>query len=185
MVRVSGDIDHSLDRMTRHACHLLGDARLIRAHAAEFRRAGREEYLLRLMALEILLKAGSLRESGELNNFGHDFPGLFEAPSERTKERARHEFGARGIGRADSDIGAPLEVQLQRLRANYTTARYVYEPSIRLTREEQRTREQAFVEGTLPVGEWDLVYHYELVELLIEVLLQNLSAWVPPWHLPT
>ena len=168
--------------MTRHACYLLGDARLIRNSLGDFRQGGRGEYLLRLMATEILLKAGAVREEGELRNFGHDFPLLFDAQSEKTKTKVRHEFGARSIEQPHSEMGAPLDVQLLRLKSNYTTARYVYEPSIRFTREKQKVREEKFVQGTLPVEEWDLVYHNELVDLLLEVLLAQLNSWVPDWH---
>jgi hypothetical protein len=170
--------------MTRHACRLLADAQLISAYRdREFFQynRGRGEYLLRLMALEILLKAGSLRESGELKKFTHNFKRMFEAQADRVQASVQEEFGARGIAESITDHHEPLDQQLDRLRSNYTRARYLYEPSIEVTPEVVDERVNAFLQGDLPIEEWDIVYHTELMELLLEVMLGELGEWVPDW----
>lgn len=184
MIPLSDDLDHSLERMVKHACLLLRDAQAIRRNSEESFRfgGGGGEYLLRLMALEILLKAAAVRETGELGKFRHDFPKLFEAQQADIQTAVRKEFGARGLERGTSQTGASLEQQLQRLTFNYERARYLYEASLPLTRQEREAREKSFLAGTLPIEDWDIVYYTELVELLTEVVIGHLSEWVPDWY---
>ena len=180
IVPTSEDLNHSLERMTKHACQLLLDAAVISKHQEHREWGGRGEYILRLISLEILLKAGALHREGNLGEFRHDFLRLFQAQTDALQDRVRSEFGARGLDKYP-ETGSPLVDQLTELSENYTKARYVYEASIPFTAEERRERERLFVEGDLPVEEWDIVYRGELVQLLIEELLAYLSTWVPDW----
>lgn len=174
-------MDHSLKRMSKHACQLLNDAKIISDHQSDRENGGQGEYLLRLMALEILLKAGALLEAGHLDDFGHSFPRLFAAQESAVKESVRNEFGARSLEREGFETGAALEEQLMRLEKNYVRARYLYEPSIALTEGQRVERERAFRNGELHPSEWDIIYHNELVVLILEVLLGRLSDWIPDW----
>lgn len=174
----SRDLDHSLERMVQHACRILADVATIETHGTRHGRVG--EYILRLIALEILLKAGALKCEGQLKPWKHDFPSLFSAQTEALQERVSSEFGARGLGRFP-ETGGSLEEQLSQLRKNYTRARYLYEPSLPLTVEERVERERLFLREELPVEEWDIVYHVGLIELLTSELLAHLKQWVPEW----
>ncbi len=184
MLPPSAELDHSLERMVSHGCVLLRDAQTIRRSSEASHRfaGGGGEYLLRLMALEILLKAAVLREVGELGVFRHDFFKLVEHLPQEVRGDIRSEFGAQGLERPSSQTTASLEQQLQRLTFNYERARYLYEASLPYTRDERKAREESFAAGTLPVEEWDIVYHVELVTLITGILVRGLSHWVPEWY---
>ena len=167
--------------MVKHACQLLLDAHVIAEHQDDVVNGGAGEYILRLAALEVLMKAGAVREEHSLRSFGHDFRALFEAQAPAVRDWLRSEFGARSLAAADLAAGSTLPEQLEGLTSNYTTARYVYEKSLPLTDQERRAKERAFVAGELPVAEWDIVYRHELVRLLTQALTTHLAPWLPNW----
>ncbi len=166
------DPDRALYRMVLHAMRLLQGSTAIEDVSG---RAAPGGYLLQLIALEILLKAGALQEDGRVVPTGHRMAELFELQSESFKKLVQRNFEDRELALAE-DVGAPLREQIAVLGDNFVKFRYVYEAEFPYGPTERVQREQDFVDGTLPAAEWDVVYHLELLDMLLTHLLHQLTS---------
>lgn len=168
------DKDLLLERMCTHAAGLLRDARSINGSSGSRSRPG--AYLLELTALEIMLKAGVLRERGELEQH-HGFVALFHGQSAQVQKDVSREFHDREL-QLDETFGGTLESQLESLSQNFVRFRYVYESSRNESREEFLARQRRFVEGRSTEAEYDVVYRFTLLDILLRNLSLKLEAYL-------
>ena len=169
------DLDHALRRMILHSVKLLSDSQTLEeAHSED----GPGAYLLQLLAAEILLKAGALRERRSFPTV-HRIEQLFDLQSTSVQEGVSNAFYSSEL-QFTPGVMAPLDRQLEILGRNFVKFRYVYEACFPYTEADRHERERAFTEDTLPMAEWDVVYCQELLDILVQQLLAHLSAWAPP-----
>lgn len=179
------DRDHSLERAVKHAVELLRDASIVEDALCPGRRPG--AYLLQLIALEILLKIGALSQGHNIKK-KHDIEGLFELQSEDLRQRVKASFEGEGLVNLHPSR-AGLYEQLGTLGHNFVAFRYVYEKWFGFSREERLRQEEAFQRGTFAPEDWDVIFCWQLLTVLLRESLHELRQWRPeevaplPWEI--
>jgi HEPN domain-containing protein len=130
-------------------------------------------YLLQLLAFEILLKA-VLRITSVNAKRGHSYRDLFEAlPAETQASVRRRAIERMGNGADYSGLPKLLET----FGRNFIALRYPYERYEGLSDEAYAAMGEAWVRRGAPLGSATFVYHSEELYGLNFALLAELDAW--------
>lgn len=162
-----------VERMLKEARARAADSALLSRSVAKQSDA---DYLLSLLAFEILLKAAHLAHIGTPNR-SHSYRQLFDTLPRDVRSALVKVAVDRMSTSADySDVPKLLDVFSQ----NFISLRYPYEAYENLSAEEYAKLGESWVARGAPDEEATFVYHPEELFGLAHALDQHLQAWLNP-----
>ncbi len=163
----------TVDRMLKEARGRIADGDLL---SGSLSKQSDADYLLRLLAFEILLKAVHLMHVGKPKR-SHSYCELFDALPDGVRSSLVNAAGERMSTSADySDIPELLRT----FSDNFIRLRYPYEDYENLSPEEYAELGEAWIARGAPECEATFVYHPEGLYGLTHALEQHLTEWLTP-----
>lgn len=160
-----------VERMLKEARARLADGEILSETSATQSDA---DYLLKLLAFEILLKATHLVHvgpPGKSHSYGQLFNGL---PSELQSKLVEEAADRMSTGADYSNVPELLSIFQQ----NFVALRYPYEAYEHLSHEEYRRLGEAWAKRKAPEEEATFVYRPEELFGLAHALDQHLESWL-------